>query len=639
LAVLLSLSRGGALATLLAVAVCLAVCYRSSVLAPRLAISLGAAAVLIAAALTIVGHEAVARRLGTLTAGSLDAVDGPGGRRTIWTTVAKAIPQYAVIGSGVGSHREVYPMYLEWADSRKYFSHAECGYLQVTLESGVAGLGLLVAGIGLCAYWCIAGLVKASSQRMRVCVGAVSAGLVASAAHSLVDFVWYIPGCVVIVAVLAACACRLWQLATDQSARRARRVRFSRNVGLVAAAVLVMVGTWMLKNRFGPVLAEPHWERFLVLARDSDAALPFGIVPLETAASDDQYRSSMAMNEKAVAELKQVVRWEPTRARAHLRLAEAYVRLFHDKQRTAANVMSVSQIRDAVIESRSEAVPPERRLDSRRKLEEWLSAAIGDHYQYLDFALRHTRQALAWCPLLGEGYLLLGELCFLEGGRTPAKSAYLAQALKVRPFDGTVLLHAGSEAILAGEADQGLTHWRDAFRRGPIYQEQIVDWLAGRVQPWDLAEEIRFFLDVFQPDLNGLRLLDRRYQQLASPEQMVPLRVAYAQAVEAEVGDLEGQRAAALWLEAMGLYRRLDMPQRRLQCGRNALRHAPNDFRARHNLALCLVDLGQFAEAKEHLEWCLKRKPDDPLLNRTMEDIARNDILRRTTAQHPTRTY
>ncbi|HUT91370.1 MAG TPA: O-antigen ligase family protein [Thermoguttaceae bacterium] len=626
-AVLLSLSRGGSLAALVATVVCLAVCYRTSAIGPKLAVSLGAAALLIGVSLSIFGHEGVSRRLGTLTAGSLDAVDGAGGRRTIWSTVAKAIPDYPLLGAGVGSHREVYPMYLERVNSWKYFSHAECGYLQVALESGFAGFALLITGIGLCGFWCISGLVAAPSNRMLVCVGVVSAGLAASAAHSLVDFVWYIPGCMVITAVLAACACRLGQMATKKPAGKARRFALPRPLGLVLVAGLAGAGAWMLGNRVGPVPAESHWDRFLLLNRDSEDPLAFGINQLDSPASEEEYRSSLAAKKKEVAELEEVVRWAPEHARAHLRLAEAYVRLFHQKQERSPNVMAVSQIRDAVLSSRSESVPPERRLDSREKLEQWLSAAIGDHYRDLDLALMHTRRALSQCPLLGEGYLLLGELCFLDGGRELAKSACVDQALRVRPFDGTVLLHAGSEAILSGDLDRGLAYWRDSFRRGTVYQEQIIDWLVGRVHPWDFQQEIGFFLETFQPDLEGLRLLERRYRQIAGPEQMVALRRAYVEAVEVKGGSCDGPEGADLWLEAMLLYQRLDDPARRLQCGRNALECDPNAFQAHQSLADCLADLDQFAEAKEHLEWCLRRDPADERLLKRKEEIVRKEIL------------
>jgi len=631
-AVLLSLSRGGSLAALVATVVCLAVCYRASAIGAKLALSLGAVALLIGVSLTIFGHEGVARRLGTLATGSIDAVDKAHARRTIWSTVAKAIPDYPVLGAGVGSHREVYPMYLESTDSWKYFSHAECGYLQVALESGIAGFVLLVTGIGLCGFWCISGFAAASSNRMLVCVGAVSAGLAASAAHSLVDFVWYIPGCTVITAILAACACRLGQLARKKPGAEARRVALPRPLGLVLVAGLAGVGAWMLGDRVGPVPAEIHWDRFLVLNRNSEDPLAFGMNELESPASDEEYGSSLAAKEKEVAELEKVVRWQPEHARAHLRLAKAYIRLFHQRQKRSANVMAVSQIRDAVLGSRSESVPPERRLDSREKLEQWLSAAIGDHYRELDSALAHTRLALGQCPLLGEGYLLLGELCFLDGGREPAKSAYVAQALEVRPFDGTVLLHAGSEAILNGDLDQGMAFWRDSFQRGSVYQEQILDWLVGRVQPWDLQQEITFFLETFQPDLEGLRLLEQRYRPIADPEQMVPLRRTYAEAVVAKGSRCDGPEGAELWLEAMLLYQQLDDPVRRLQCGRNALECDPNAFRVHQSLAHCLADIEQFAEAKKHLEWCLRRDPTDRHLLKRKEEIARKEILGRRRA-------
>jgi tetratricopeptide (TPR) repeat protein len=491
-----------------------------------------------------------------------------------------------------------------------------------------------VAGIGLCAFWCISGLRNASSKRMLVCMGAVSAGLAASAAHSAVDFVWYIPGCMTMVVVLAACSCRLWQLATEQPARRTAMVPIPRHVGFVSAALLLAVGTWMVKVPAGWALAEPHWERFLMLDQEKEP-LPFGMAEPGESPTAEEYRSSLAAKQKAVAELKQVVRWEPRHARAHLRLAEAYLRLFHQKQEMSANVMSVNQLRDAVLASRSEAVPPESRLDSREKLEQWLSVAVGEHYVCLDLALEHARRAVALCPLLGEGYLFLGELCFLEGGRESSKSAYVAQALKVRPFDGTVLLHAGSEAILAGNFDQGLAYWQDAFHRGSIYQAQIIDWLVGRIQPWDFEQEIQFFLETFQPDLEALRLLEARYRRIAKPEQMVSLRRVYVAAVEDKVGGLGGQEAADLWLEAMGLYEKLGSSDQRLRCGREALRSDPNSVRVRESIANCLADVGEYDEAKKHFKWLVSRKPDETRLIEKLREIDRIQTVPSRQAARP----
>ena len=623
LAVLLSLSRGGAVAALLATVICVLACYRASSMGPKFMVGLTGAALLIAVSMTIVGYDRVSKRLDDLTSGSLESLDQTQARRTIWETVAKAIPDYAQLGAGVGSHREVYPMYLEWTDSNKYYSHSECGYLQVTLEAGMLGLALLLTGAGICGFWCIDGMRIAPNGRTLVCMGAVSASLLASAAHSAVDFVWYIPGCMAMVVVLMACACRLWQLSAKEAGKAPRQITLSRNAGLTVLVLLLATGAWMLNSWVGKAVAGRYWNRFLTLDHNSPDLLPFGESQMEDTAEDEEAQALLATRQRAVDELNSVVRWDPTHARAHLRLAEAYVRLFHHVQQNSANVMSLNQIRDAVIQSRSESVPPEQRLSSRKALEEWLSRAIGDHYRYLDLALQHSRDALKLCPLLGEGYLFLSELCFLEGGQTSSKTAYVAQALKVRPFDGTVLFHAGNEAVLAGNPEEGLAYWRKSFAAGLVHQKQIVDWLVGRIQPGDLEEETRFFIETFQPDLEGLRLLDDRYEQIALAEQMAPLRTVYAQAVEAEAQKLKNAEAARLWLEAMTIHEKQNLPEQSLRCARKALDCDPNKLHVRQRLAYCLFDAGLLDEAEEHLDWCLKRKPDSQALRNKLREVDR----------------
>ena len=78
---------------------------------------------------------------------------------------------------------------------------------------------MVLGGIGFCAFWCLAGMRRAASARLVVCLGAIAASLAANVLHSLVDFVWYVPGCMAMVAILAACACRGWQLAVETSGR------------------------------------------------------------------------------------------------------------------------------------------------------------------------------------------------------------------------------------------------------------------------------------------------------------------------------------------------------------------------------------------------------------------------------------
>ena len=54
----------------------------------------------------------LSRELESLQTVSADSWDPDQGRRKIWTSVLTAVPDFAMLGSGVGSHRYVYPTYF-----------------------------------------------------------------------------------------------------------------------------------------------------------------------------------------------------------------------------------------------------------------------------------------------------------------------------------------------------------------------------------------------------------------------------------------------------------------------------------------------------------------------------------------------
>ena len=279
--------------------------------------------------------------------------------------------------------------------------------------------------------------------------------------------------------------------------------------------------------------------------------------------------------------------------------------------------MSLGQIRDAAIRSR---------FPSRQALDQWLGRAVGRHSRYLDLALQHTHRALALCPLLGEAYLNLGDLCFLENGDRSTQKAYLAQALLVRPFDGTVLFHAGKEAWLAGDYERWLDYWRRAFRSGGFYQRKMIDWLVGRTYPGNIQQEIQFFLDVFQPDLAALAHLDYRYREIAWGEETVALRRAYADALEAEAQSSDDERAAELWLKAARLHTEMADHGRAIAAAQRAKRYEPNNFHAHWVLAHAFMEEQQYAKAEAEISWCLRREPDDRRLNAMRRQVVKRRI-------------
>jgi O-antigen ligase len=429
---LLSLSRGGVVVMVLAGTISAVVCCRAASLRGRFIAGLAAAGVLIIASLAVFGHERVSTRMSDLSSGSLETLDRFQGRRTIWTAVAKAIPDFALLGSGVGSHREVYPMYLKVMDHPLEYTHAENGYMQVLLETGAAGLVLLLVGIGFCAFWCIAGLRMANRDGAFACVGAVAAGLAASAMHSAVDFVWYVPACTVMIAVLAACACRLWQTGGDGACwqtggDRAWRIVTPRTINVAAAVAIAVVGVWMVHGRIGPMRAQPYWDEYGITAGALSAQ------PAPAAIDDPEKRAEaaaaeLAAEKRTVACLEEVVRLQPRHARAHIQLAKSYLRLFDLLQIEAPNPMSLRDIRDAAIKSQAG-------FPSRKARDAWMRRAFGEHCEHLNRALYHTRRGLALCPLQGKGYLYLAELCFLDGLPASSKPGACGAAFRrLRPL-------------------------------------------------------------------------------------------------------------------------------------------------------------------------------------------------------------
>ncbi len=646
-AVLLSFSRGGAAVMLLAVAICGAVCYRASALGPRFLGGLAAVGVMIGALLSVFGYEPVANRLDDLTAGSVEALDEQGGRRTIWAAVIKAIPDFAVLGSGVGSHMEVNPMYLEESNPTE-FTHAENGPLQVGLETGAAGLTLLAAGLIICAWWCVVGLRTAVSSRLLLCMGAVSAGLAVSVAHSLCDFVWYVPACMAMATILAACACRLCQLARHEAGAQAATVAVPRHLVLAKAAVLVAIGGWMVISRIGPVPAEPHWDSYRIEALAAQEPQPLQ-ADAEQVVSEEEHNASMqAAAKRTIFRLEQVVDWNDSHARARLRLAAAYLRLFDLIQQspTAKNAMALAQIRDAAIQSRFRFCEEaeRRKVSPREVLSEWLSQAVGEHSRYLQLALQHTRRGLALCPLQGEGYLYLAELSFLETARPSAKQIYVDQALKVRPRDGTVLFTAGKEAWMVGDHQKGIEFWQRSFHSGRVHQQQIAAALVGSFPHEARPTEVAFIMETFQPDLFALKILEHRYRLLAQVDQLPQfapseqaagfsrtdqlrqLQQHYAQVAESQATDLDNEEAGETWLLLQRLHRDLGQGPRSLECGRNALRFDPSNQLVRHRLVANLIEQQYYVEAEEHLRWLLSRKPGNKTIQKRLQSVVKKRV-------------
>jgi O-antigen ligase/tetratricopeptide (TPR) repeat protein len=590
---LMTLSRGGAVAMFTALAISGALLYRVGAVSGRLILCFGLILLFVGGALAIHGYQRVTERLDDLTAGSLEELDNNGIRRHLWKADLAAARDFAAFGTGVGSHRDVYRMYLpETRDVE--MTHAENGYLQVALESGVTGLALLLAGIGLATYWCLAAIRSTKNRRTYVAAVAVASSLAASALHSWGDFVWYISSCMAATVLLLACACRLMELSREG---RERWVliswRASRPGLVIATAVLVLVGGWMVSNRFRAAMASQHWDQYMAFV-----------------CSAGNEHGKLVPSEELLDHIRTVTTWMPDDSRAHAALARLTLKRFEEIQKSpdAVNPLPLHQIRDAAMQSK---------FSTRVDLDRWLVRGIGKHCCFLNEALRHTRLSLTSGPLHGEEYLFIAELCFLEKASVATKEAYLEQAIRVAPYNGSVLIVAGREAHLSGKPQLATDLWKRAFRCSPYERGVLISTaVSSGIGPDQ-------FLQTYQPGWPEIGEVYKEYAKILPANEIRSLREIYLTLARRTLPKLNRTSAAAAYFEMYQQFRDADPASLAAEFLQSAVEANPNRLEYRYSLAVELRKAGDYAEAEKQVKWCLSREPQNRDMQQFLAEVVK----------------
>ncbi len=611
LAVLLSLSRGGvtALATACSFAVII-YCYRG-LLSSSYCYGFAMLGLLVVGALSLSDYDRVASRLDDLTSASIETLDNKSGRRNIWSANLSSIEQGSLFGSGVGTHREIYPIYYPRSQTKE-FTHAENGYLQIGTETGFVGLTLLGITILLVLSWCWQAIRQATSETHLMLAAAVAASLIASLVHSLVDFVWFIPACMSLTIMLAACALRLAQLTMPENGDQGDSTSATnklRVTGLLHTSIVTCGAIWAVLATVGPAKSALHWDKYLLSSAQHADQVSEQLWSGEAVEIDTEFE--IARTEAMVYRLSEIVESHPDSARAHLRLASKFLHLFNLRQQQTDNAMSVDQVRDAAMASR---------FPTSVALRQWLVTAFEGNSQLLYRAHYHTTRALQLCPLQGDGYVYLAKLCFLRGQNGEALDAYLQQALQVRPYDGDVVFEVGRQRLLKGDITGALELWQSIYRDAGIHQTRIIRLLAGQMP----AEA---FIKLFEPDWTTMRQVWRSFYPVSS-EPDLKVFLQYAEAVaQWQTEQLDSRQGAHVWHVLSTMQLQLQRQQASLASSERAYRLDPTNYPARRALAHALVEAGRYQEAQPHLRWCLARKPDNLGL--------RNELIEATKTRLP----
>ena len=308
---------------------------------------------------------------------------------------------FPILGTGVGSHAEVYKLKFPHA-VRVEYTHAESGYVNLLTETGWIGIAILGIGILLSVRWCV-GAFTSSSTANAVLVVAAASGIGVSLVHSVFDFPWYLTSCMSVAIAYCAAACRLdgFQRTVDSEQELSpMMLRFMMLSG--GLSVVLAVGVML-----GPAIASLYFSDYLAqsLRSRQDYRLEHAVSMAAPEAFAKQQEDSYQRNRRMLESLGQTLAWDPHHPRANLRLSTLLLKSFDYLQTRSSNAMALSQIRDAAVASNFSDPEAQQR---------WLQAAVGDNLRLLFNARGHAHRALARCPLLARAYLNCADLGFLS---------------------------------------------------------------------------------------------------------------------------------------------------------------------------------------------------------------------------------
>lgn len=608
LASLLSFSRGGLVMMAIAGLTSTGLLLYQRRVGKRAVIGLGVVATIALACIWVDGRELLARELDTLQTISLDSLDQNQGRRKIWSAVASAIPDFALTGTGVGSHRYVYLTYMKDKAAVQY-THAESGFLQVLLETGILGFALLLFGIGLTGFWIFRGLRSEQPEIAFVTVPLASSCTV-SVIHGIVDFNWFIPANMCLTLFVVAAASRVGQI-TLGKARKKSVVPKPLAWG-VATCGIVLLTTFSVAHLFGPAKASADWNEYLAW---SFATNRFNV---RSAGPGIQRRIGVVdpslpeTNDRMIALLERALAEDPRHGRGHVRMAAICLRQFNLLQSNSETSMDLAQIRDAAVSSD---------FESHQDMFDWVMRVVGDNGVYLERVLWHAKQGVKLAPTEGSGYLYLGEVAFLDEGLKGREFDLLQQAYKVRPYNPSIQFVFGRQLLLTGKTDEAIELWKDAFSRGKSVRRRVIEAIGFQAPPQEI-------LDTFSPDLPGLKDLFAYYRIQEFFPEMDYVGKVYVAELEQQAKLAKGKEAGELWFDAQFVHATLGNIESAAQAAANSVLAQPSSYRNHFASALRMRDAKRWEKAIQEFRWCQQRKPKDkqlPLIINEMKQLARQD--------------
>ena len=574
-AVFLSMSRGGMIAMLAALAFTIVALARRQHLRQQgwVLVVLGFVAF---AAVLYTGFDAVYDRLAQVRGHA----DVTGGRIQLVKDVARVWRKFPVLGTGLGTHAYVIPAYDRTGQPR-LAEYVENEYAQAAEETGAAGL-LLVLAFAAVVWVAYARATRAQRPRIASAAFGLGYGLLAVMVHSVSDFAQHIPA----VASLSAVTCGLL-VVLARMARHADAAQAAHDANAVAPKEIAAPPA----DPPPPSPAAPPRRPLRILAPVAAAVL-LGWALLDANAARD--------------------------AAAHARAAERLAASLaaNDWDGSDEDFTEILRYAASAVETRRDDVHHRYWLNVYR----W--RAIGRERdpetgetlltaESLDFARRIVAElhaARPLCPTYGPVVSLAGQIeAFVLDD--PAGLQRIRTGYELSPAHPDVVFAAAMAAASTGDLDGSLALFRRCIDLSPLMLPDVMDVYETQFDRPDLAIAAAEHARQPTPLLllaNDLRARgDARSAQLAQTARAAGIRILAEQC--REPGTPPSTRAALA-----GLYVQDKRTDEAIALYRDALAADYGRVEWRLSLARALAAAGRTADALREAQICLRLRPGHP---------------------------
>jgi O-antigen ligase/tetratricopeptide (TPR) repeat protein len=522
-----------------------------------------------------------------------------------WRDSLKAVPDFWLTGSGLGTYRYLYKLY-DTTYSGLLFYHAENQYLEAIVEGGVLGLALVLAAIVL-VMRAACRLLHKPSTRWTFAFGIAGAfAVLTQVIHSLFDFGLYLPANMFTFAVICGALCGHRPIQVGESVATSSELCVSANgrrmAGRFAAFAMLLAGL---------IWGGVQIQRFAT----RESALAYHAIPNpeKAAESDTKLDSALTRIERAILVCEDD---------AELHLAAAKLRIGQYRM-AALKVLQDSVFRKAGLDILWDMTSTDRiRAKAHQLAGSGLDVelqALRQHplvCQYLIPAVEHLLRARGACPLLPEVHLSIAELaCLVEPSEN--ETIHIRRACQLAPGNAGLWFAAGLFELHAGRRASAWQIWRESLAANTQHLEKVLILAQQEASKTEIAQDLL-------PDSVPL-LIQVGRQEYAAAEHAAG-RVVLSRRIESLLPTAKLDRAEKHY------YRGLALAMRNDRSGAiesltlaTELRPAQADWH--YELAVQLFDDGRLAEAHRECKLAAQVEPGSQAYRQLLKKINRARLI------------